>query len=208
MKNRIMVIGLIALMAVGAIALTVHRAPAKYSLQSAIATSIGGNAKLAPQPDTYLTVCLPKNWQSDPVSKQLMLDTGKPNFTRLRQVAATKIYVQGDADFEHRFHGPVQTLPAVLVQTPDGATAKWSGANCKLAESQVDGCLRKLLHRPKPEPEKPETPEPAKPSGPELPDSPTVNNPPSEEINKPAVGVILGLVGLAVWGIMFRNRPS
>jgi hypothetical protein len=204
-RNKFAVAAIIVAMIVGALALTWHSSHAPQV--ASVAQSIGGNAWLAGTPDTYLTICLPKNWRSDPRSQQLLADTAKPNFARLRQAGATKIYVEGNADFEHRFHSAVGSLPAVCAQDGDGTTYKWSGDNVKYAESQMDGCIRKLLNRPKPDKPEPKIdPKPEPKNGPELPDvNPMQPAVLASDIDPVKMILVCAACGIGAWAVVFRR---
>lgn len=177
--------------------------------------AIGGNAALSPEPDCYLTICLPKNWQSDATCKQLIADTAKPNFARLRRAATTKIYIDGNPDFEHRFQsdsnsGPIKTLPAVLVQS-NGETTKWSGERVLRAEVELDTRLRSILCHPRPKPEPTPTDEPAPTSIEEpIPDLPDEVPPPESPLpaDDNTLGIVLSALvgGVVAWLAMFNRK--
>lgn len=202
-RNKFAVVAIIATMIVGALCLSWRTHVPQVA---SIATSITGNSSLVGSPDAYLTICLPKDWKSDPRSQQLLADTAKPNFAKLRQAGATKIYVEGDADFEHRFHSAVGQLPAVCAQDGDGKTYKWSGDNCRLAESQMDGCIRKILCHP--HPDKPEPKEDPKPEPSDRPTLPDVNTTPTaitSDIDPTKMILVCAVCGFGAWAVVFRR---
>lgn len=211
-KNRLAIAVMLGLLVAGAVYVT-RANHAALSPIASVERSIGGTGELSPAPDTYLTLCLPSDWKTNATCQQLLADTAKPNFAKLRKVADTKIYVDGQPDFEHRFQsgnntGPIKTLPCVLVQHK-GHTDKWSGERTLRAEVELDMCLKKILCHPKPdpEPEKP-TPKPEEPKTdvPELPDV----TPPEETPLAPddTLGVLLSAIagGVVSWFVMFTRK--
>src|SRR4051812_33804405 len=84
--------------------------------------SIDGNAQLVSQPADYTVLVLPSNYQSDPVSMDLVNGFNGANSTlvSLRNSSKLVCYLESDPDYQNRFAKlmPQESAgkPAVLVE--------------------------------------------------------------------------------------------
>jgi hypothetical protein len=184
--------------------------------------SVSGNSPLVAQPVSYTVFALPANYQSDPVSQDLIRGFNGENsdLVNLRNSTKFVCYTADDPDFKARFAGVMpevsqQGKPGVLVTYGSQKMYCNYGVNSTQVarELRADKVVEKMCpqcrpHHPKPDEPKP-TVTPEQPPAPMTPITPTVAPAPPAPVEQANLGqVALGICACMalVWFLFFRVR--
>ncbi len=192
-------------------------------VQSASAVGkIDGNSNMVAEPVNYTVVCLPTNYQTDPVSQDTLRGfSSDPTMVAVRSQSKYITYTPESPVFKTSYSKLMPSVaegkPAVLVMHGDeklycqyGATAQQisremrsSDVVNKMAVGRTN-CPNCHPRKPKPEPEvKPEpiTPTVIEPTQPIAPVAP-----PQSDADAGKAVAILVVAGACVWALFFRAR--